>query len=170
MFKPLVRGVSVYYKGDDNMKKYEIDFYIKGEEIYDDDGNRIRVIHTATTCEFDNKRDAIKWFSKEATKNLTDKFVIKEIREITYKQFKTKNEGYKYNINKGVIKLLCINSVVAFKGNKNVVVGVETDVNGNVEKYILEDRFSGNRVKVSEEAFVPWNRVKHNIKKTFNSK
>lgn len=85
MFKPLVRGVSVYYKGDDNMKKYEIDFYIKGEEIYDDDGNRIRVIHTATTCEFDNKRDAIKWFSKEATKNLTDEFVIKEIREITYK-------------------------------------------------------------------------------------
>ena len=31
------------------MKKYEIDFYIKGEEIYDDDGNRIRVIHTTTT-------------------------------------------------------------------------------------------------------------------------
>lgn len=67
------------------MKQYEIDFYIKGEEIYDDDGNRIRVIHTATTCEFDNKRDAIKWFSKEATKKLTDKFVIKEIREITNK-------------------------------------------------------------------------------------
>lgn len=63
-----------------------------------------------------------------------------------------------------------INSIVAFKGNKNVVVGVETDINGDVEKYILEDRFSGNRVKVSEEAFVPWNRVKHNIKKTFNSK
>ena len=83
------------------MKQYEIDFYIKGEEIYDDDGNRIRVIHTTTTCEFDNKRDAIKWFSKEARKKLTDEFVIKEIREITNKQFKTKNEGYKYNINKG---------------------------------------------------------------------
>ena len=67
------------------MKQYEIDFYIKGEEIYDDDGNRIRVIHTTTTCDFDNKRDAIKWFSKEATKKLTDEFVIKEIREITNK-------------------------------------------------------------------------------------
>lgn len=67
------------------MKEYEIDFYIKGEETYDNDGNKIIVIHTATTCDFDNKRDAIKWFSKKATKDLTDKFVIKEIREITNK-------------------------------------------------------------------------------------
>ena len=152
------------------MKKYEIDFYIKGEEIYDDDGNRIRVIHTATTCEFDNKRDAIKWFSKEARKNLTDKFVIKEIREITNKQFKTKNEGYKYNINKGVIKLLCINSVVSFKGNKNVVMGAEFNINGEVESYIVEDRFTGEINTVAEDEVVPWAKSKYSVKKKFNSK
>ena len=67
------------------MKEYEIDFYIKDEETYDNDGNKIIVIHTTTTCEFNNKKDAIKWFSKEAKKNLTYKFVIKEIREITHK-------------------------------------------------------------------------------------
>ena len=152
------------------MKKYEIDFYIKYEEIYDNDGNRIRVIHTATTCEFDNKRDAIKWFSKEAKKNLTDEFVIKEIREITHKQFKTKNKGYKYNINKGVIKLLCINSVVSFKNNKNVVMGMTCDINGEVESYIVEDRFTGEINTVTEDEVVPWAKSKYSVKKKFNSK
>ena len=66
--------------------------------------------------------------------------------------------------------MLCINSVVSFKNNKNVGVGVETDINGNIEKYLIEDRFTANRNYVTEEEVIPWNRVKHQIKKTFNSK
>lgn len=76
----------------------------------------------------------------------------------------------KYNINKGDGFMLCINSIVSFKNNKNVVVGVETDINGNIEKYLIEDRFTANRNYVTEEEVIPWNRVKHQIKKTFNSK
>ena len=66
--------------------------------------------------------------------------------------------------------MLCINSIVSFKNNKNVVVGVETDINGNIEKYLIEDRFTANRNYVTEDEVIPWNRVKHQIKKTFNSK
>ena len=69
-----------------------------------------------------------------------------------------------------MVELLCINSVVSFKNNKNVVVGVETDINGNIEKYLIEDRFTANRNYVTEEEVIPWNRVKYQIKKTFNSK
>lgn len=66
--------------------------------------------------------------------------------------------------------MLCINSVVSFKGNKNVVMGAEFNINGEVESYIVEDRFSGEINTVTEEEVIPWNRVKHQIKKTFNSK
>ena len=63
-----------------------------------------------------------------------------------------------------------INSVVAFKGNKNVVVGVETDVNGNIEKYLIEDRWSGNVNEVKESEVIPWAKCKYEIKKHYNSK
>ena len=66
--------------------------------------------------------------------------------------------------------MLCINSIVSFKNNKNVVVGVESDINGIIEKYFFEDRFTANRNYVTEDEVIPWNRVKHQIKKTFNSK
>ena len=66
--------------------------------------------------------------------------------------------------------MLCINSVVSFKGNKNVVMGMTCDINGEVESYIVEDRFTGEVNTVAEEEVIPWNRVKHQIKKTFNSK
>ena len=66
--------------------------------------------------------------------------------------------------------MLCINSIVSFKGNKNVVMGAEFNINGEVESYIVEDRFTGEVNTVAEDEVVPWNRVKHQIKKTFNSK
>ena len=66
--------------------------------------------------------------------------------------------------------MLCINSIVSFKGNKNVVMGAEFNINGEVESYIVEDRFTGEINTVAEDEVVPWNRVKHQIKKTFNSK
>ena len=66
--------------------------------------------------------------------------------------------------------MLCINSIVSFKGNKNVVMGAEFNINGEVESYIVEDRFTGEVNTVAEEEVIPWNRVKHQIKKTFNSK
>lgn len=66
--------------------------------------------------------------------------------------------------------MLFVNSIVSFKGNKNVVMGIESDINGNIESYILEDRFTGEINTVTEDEVIPWNRVKHQIKKTFNSK
>ena len=66
--------------------------------------------------------------------------------------------------------MLCINSIVSFKGNKNVVMGAEFNINGEVESYIVEDRFTGEVNTVAEDEVIPWNRVKHQIKTTFNSK
>ena len=66
--------------------------------------------------------------------------------------------------------MLCINSIVSFKNNKNVVVGVETDINGNIEKYILEDRWSGEINEVKESEVIPWAKSKYEIKKHYNSK
>ena len=71
---------------------------------------------------------------------------------------------------RGMVVLLCINSVVSFKNNKNVVVGVETDINGNIEKYLIEDRFTANRNYVTEEEVIPWAKSKYEVKKKFNSK
>ena len=66
--------------------------------------------------------------------------------------------------------MLFINSVVSFKNNKNVVVGVETDINGNIEKYLIEDRFTANRNYVTEDEVIPWSKSKYEVKKKFNSK
>ena len=47
--------------------------------------------------------------------------------------------------------MLCINSIVSFKGNKNVVMGAEFNINGEVESYIVEDRFTGEINTVAED-------------------
>ena len=66
--------------------------------------------------------------------------------------------------------MLCINSVVSFKGNKNVVMGMNCDINGEVESYIVEDRFTGEVNTVAEDEVVPWSKSKYEVKKKFNSK
>ena len=66
--------------------------------------------------------------------------------------------------------MLCINSVVSFKGNKNVVMGAEFNINGEVESYIVEDRFTGEINTVAEDEVVPWAKSKYSVKKKFNSK
>ena len=66
--------------------------------------------------------------------------------------------------------MLCINSVVSFKGNKNVVMGAEFNANGEIESYTIEDRFTGELNTVTEEEVVPWAKSKYSVKKKFNSK
>lgn len=66
--------------------------------------------------------------------------------------------------------MLCINSIVSFKGNKNVVMGMTCDINGEVESYIVEDRFTGEVNTVAEDEVVPWAKSKYSVKKKFNSK
>ena len=69
-----------------------------------------------------------------------------------------------------MVELLCINSVVSFKGNKNVVMGAEFNANGEIESYTIEDRFTGELNTVTEEEVVPWAKSKYSVKKKFNSK
>ena len=66
--------------------------------------------------------------------------------------------------------MLFINSVVSFKNNKNVVMGVEFNANGEIESYTIEDRFTGELNTVTEEEVVPWAKSKYSVKKKFNSK
>ena len=66
--------------------------------------------------------------------------------------------------------MLFINSVVSFKGNKNVVMGAEFNANGEIESYTIEDRFTGELNTVTEEEVVPWAESKYSVKKKFNSK
>ena len=66
--------------------------------------------------------------------------------------------------------MLCINSIVSFKNNKNVVMGMTCDINGEVESYIVEDRFTGEINTVTEDEVVPWAKSKYSVKKKFNSK
>ena len=69
-----------------------------------------------------------------------------------------------------MVVLLFINSVVSFKGNKNVVMGAEFNANGEIESYTIEDRFTGELNTVTEEEVVPWVKSKYSVKKKFNSK
>lgn len=66
--------------------------------------------------------------------------------------------------------MLFINSVVSFKGNKNVVMGAEFNANGEIESYTIEDRFTGELNTVTEEEVIPWVKSKYSVKKKFNSK
>ena len=66
--------------------------------------------------------------------------------------------------------MLFINSVVSFKGNKNVVMGAEFNAHGEIESYIVEDRFTGEINTVAEDEVVPWAKSKYSVKKKFNSK
>lgn len=66
--------------------------------------------------------------------------------------------------------MLFINSIVSFKGNKNVVMGAEFNVNGEIESYTIEDRFTGELNTVTEEEVIPWAKSKYSVKKKFNSK